>query len=161
MKNNLELNVDELMEKVRVEVANRKSLFTINQSISNEINVLQANDFIDTFDRIESLLNDSELCSQVPTKLPEKLNKFPFSIGIINKVILKIYGLIFKKQMVVNRNLIQALRESLQLNQSLISKLDSTEQRIDSTEQRIDSTEQRIDSTEQRIDSTEQRIDST
>ncbi|MBS9387990.1 MAG: methyltransferase domain-containing protein [Dolichospermum sp. WA123] len=157
---NPEINVDELMEKIRLEVNNRKSSFPINQSISNETNVLQDNDLIDRFYRIEALLNNSELYYQVPTELPEKINKFPFSIGIIKKVILKIYGFIFKKQRVVNNNLIQAVRESLQLNQSLMSKLDSIEKRIDSTEQRIDSTEQRIDSIEKRIDSTEQRIDS-
>ncbi len=160
-ENNLEINVGELMEKIRLEVANRKSLFPIHESLANEINVLKTNDFINAFYRIEALLNDSELYYQIPTELPEKINKFPFSIKIIRKNIFKIYGFIFKKQRVVNKNLIQALRESLQLNQSLMSKLDSTEQRVDSTEQRIDSIEQRIDSTEQRIDSTEQRIDST
>ena len=150
-ENHLEINVDELMEKIRLEVASSKSSFLINQSISNELNVLQANDLIDRFYLIESLLNNSELYDQVPTELPEKINKFPLSIGIIKKVILKIYGFIFKKQRVINENLIQALRESLAINQSLMSKLDSTEQRINFAEQRIDSTEQRIDSTEQKI----------
>ncbi|MDB9308382.1 protein kinase [Aphanizomenon sp. CS-733/32] len=187
-QNNLEINVDELMDKIRLEVASRKSSFPSNQNISNEINILQVNNFLDGFYRIEALLNNSEIYYQVPTELPEEIDKFPFSIGIIKKVILKIYGFIFKKQRVVNQNLIQALRESLQLNKGLMSRLNSVEQRINSTEQRIDvaeqnqnliqalreslqlnkglmsrlnSVEQRINSTEQRIDVAEQKIDST
>ncbi|MCX5980807.1 MAG: protein kinase [Nostocales cyanobacterium LacPavin_0920_SED1_MAG_38_18] len=143
-QNNLEINVDELMEKIKLEVANRKSSFPSNQNISHEINILQVNDFIDGFYRIESLLNNSEIYYQVPTELPEKIDKFPFSSGIIKKVILKIYGFIFKKQRVVNQNLIQALRESLQLNKGLMSRLNFVEQRINSTEQRIDFAEEKI-----------------
>ena len=59
------------------------------------------------------------------------MNKFPFNISIVRKAILKIYWILFKKQRVVDSNLILALREILRVNQELLAKLEVNESRLD------------------------------
>jgi len=124
--NNENIDVNELMQRVREEVAKRKSSFPIQQDVTNSIKFSEETS--NSFSRIQALLNNSELYSQVSSELPQKLNRFPFNIVIIKKVILKVYSFLFKKQRVVNSSLIQSLRETLQLNQQLLPRLDVVEQ---------------------------------
>jgi acetyltransferase-like isoleucine patch superfamily enzyme len=58
------------------------------------------------------------------------LNIFPFNISIVRKIILKIYWLIFKKQRVVDYNLILAIREILQIKQQFLTKLEAYEKNL-------------------------------
>ncbi|MEQ9667146.1 class I SAM-dependent methyltransferase [Coleofasciculus sp. G2-EDA-02] len=117
---NPEIDVDELMEKVREEVARRQ-----NQPLGKEkyvgtnyppkkcINPLLIH-------QIQALLNNAESKSQVRTEFPEKFNRFPFTLSRrLQGFILKMYAFLFKEQRAVNLSLIQALRESLALNQQL------------------------------------------
>ncbi len=133
---NPEINVYELMVKVKQEVANRKSSFPLQLNMANNLEI--NTNFSDYFDRIEALLNNSEFYSQIPSELPQKINRFPFNISLIKKNILKIYGFIFKKQRVVNSDLIQAFRESLELNQQLIHKLNTNEAKWEEYVKKID-----------------------
>ena len=120
--NNENIDVNELMQRVREEVAKRKSSFPVQRDVTNSIKFSEETS--NSFSRIQALLNNSELHSQVSSELPQKLNRFPFNIAIIKKVILKLYWLLFKKQRVVNLSLIQALRETLQLNQQSLREVD-------------------------------------
>ena len=133
---NPEINVYELMDKVKQEVANRKSSFPLRPNVANSLEINST--FLDYLYRIEALLNNSEFYSQVPSELPPKINRFPFNIGLIKKIILKIYGFVFKKQRLVNLALIQAFRESLELNQQLIHKLNASESKWEEYVKKID-----------------------
>lgn len=134
--NNENIDVNELMQRVREEVAKRKSSFPIQQNVPTGIKFPEetSNSFI----RIQALLNNSELYSQVSSELPQKLNCFPFNIAIIKKAILKVYSFLFKKQRVVNSSLIQALREAIQLNQHLMTELEVFDVRLQKSLMKID-----------------------
>ncbi|MEQ9483377.1 class I SAM-dependent methyltransferase [Coleofasciculus sp. F4-SAH-05] len=119
--NNPEINVDELMEKVREEVAKRQTkLFSkenVNRQPSIGINPLLAH-------QIQAFLNNAESKSQVRTEFPEKLNCFPFTLSRrLQKFVLRLYAFLFKEQRAVNFSLIQALRESFTLNQQLSEQI--------------------------------------
>ncbi|HEY9611199.1 class I SAM-dependent methyltransferase [Allocoleopsis sp.] len=118
--NNLEINVDELMQKVRDEVARRHKFSLPGNGGLNNFNEI----VLDKDSPIEILLSQAELFSQVPTELPDKFNRFPFSLSKeLQKFVLKLYGFIFKKQQVVNFSLIQAQRESTNLNRELFTRV--------------------------------------
>lgn len=119
--NNPEIDVDELMEKVREEVAKRNTKpFTkenVNRQPTLGINPLLAH-------QIQAFLNNAESKSQVRTEFPEKLNRFPFTLSRrLQKFILRLYAFLFKEQRAVNFSLIQALRESFALNQQLSEQM--------------------------------------
>jgi O-antigen chain-terminating methyltransferase len=165
--NNLEINVDELMQKVREEAALRQK---VSLSISENANfgnlsVLRAvND-----SHAEALLNDAELYSHVPTEFPAKFNRFPFSLSKgLQRFLLKLYGFIFKKQRVVNASIIQVLRESVALNQQLIeqvtilqSQLKDMSDRIATTDERLAATDERLAATDERLAATDERLSTT
>lgn len=111
--NNPEVNVDDLMVKVKEEVARKKNQSLANQNLLNTptaINVLENS-------RIESLLNDVEINSQKPNKLPHQLNIFPFKFKLVKAFLFKLYGFVFKKQHSVNLSLLQAIKELQKMNQ--------------------------------------------
>jgi len=119
--NNPEIDVDELMEKVREEVAKRQTQpFTkenVNRQPTIGINPLVAH-------QIQAFLNNAESKSQVRTEFPEKLNRFPFTLSKrLQKFVLRLYAFLFKEQRAVNLSLIQALRESFALNQQLSEQI--------------------------------------
>jgi len=119
--NNPEIDVDDLMEKVREEVAKRQSKpFTkenVNRQPTIGINPLLTH-------QIQAFLNNAESKSQVRTEFPEKLNRFPFTLSRrLQKFILRLYAFLFKEQRAINLSLIQALRESFALNQQLSEQI--------------------------------------
>ncbi len=118
--NNLEINVDELMQKVRDEVARRHNLSLPGNGELNNFNELA----FEKNSPIETLLSQAELFSEVPTELPDKFNRFPLSLSQgLQKFVLKLYGFLFKKQRVVNFSLFQAQRESTNLNLKLFDRV--------------------------------------
>jgi O-antigen chain-terminating methyltransferase len=118
--NNLEINVDELMQKVRDEVARRHNLSLPGNAELHNFNEIA----FEKNSPIETLLSQAELFSEVPTELPDKFNRFPFSLSQgLQKFVLKLYGFLFKKQRVVNFSLIQAQRESTNLNRKLFDRV--------------------------------------
>ncbi|MEQ8384516.1 MAG: class I SAM-dependent methyltransferase [Coleofasciculus sp. A1-SPW-01] len=120
--NNPEINVDELIEKIKVEVAR-----TQERPVEDSFQVPAISPIIDrTISQIEALIASAEFKSQIRTELPDRLNRFPFNISRrLQKLVLKLYTFIFKEQRAVNFALIQALRESLVLNQQLRDALQS------------------------------------
>jgi O-antigen chain-terminating methyltransferase len=183
---NFEIDVDELMQKVKEEVANRQS-YSLAEAVkfsSVSATTTVSNSYI------EARLKDAEIFSQVPTKFPDKFNRFPFNLSKgIQNFFLKLYGFLFKKQQVVNFSLIHALREAWALNQQLfeqvtvlqgqlqeisdrlaatdedLKSLESTNERLSInltvTDERLRSTDERLRSTDERLRSTDERLRST
>ncbi|MCW6037300.1 methyltransferase domain-containing protein [Spirulina subsalsa FACHB-351] len=124
--NNPEINVDDLMEQIRQEVAKRNLTVprrnNINQNIIGSINLSPDTTMSVLSSRLQALLNDASLNSQSIDKLPNKLNRFPLKIRIIQKVILKLYNFVFKKQGIVNQNFISAFKELQELTEVKINQ---------------------------------------
>lgn len=126
--NNPDINVDKLLSLIHQELMNRKPSCLLQANIENTSE--KKSIIMSDLNKIEVFLNTALLNSQVPSELPQRLNIFPFNISIIRKIILKIYWIVFKKQRVVDSNLILALREILQVNQELLARLEFTESRL-------------------------------
>ncbi len=143
--NNPEIDVDELMHKIREEVAQRNnktqpSLF-VNSNNTVKINF--------NFNYLEALLRNAEARADVRTKWPDKLNRFPFTLsGKIKKYCLKIVNFIFKDQREVNLNLINALKQSTLLNRQLVTEVEllrsQFNQHLDSVENRINNVDSQV-----------------
>lgn len=127
--NQPEINVDELMQKIREDVIKRQ-----NQTYQTEV----TNSNIDTpkinwsLNLIEGLLKNAESRAIVRTKWPDNLNRFPFNLSRgLQKLLLKILNLIFKDQREVNFNVINALKESVALNRVLIAQVETLRSQLD------------------------------
>ncbi|NJN30581.1 MAG: hypothetical protein HC824_09235 [Synechococcales cyanobacterium RM1_1_8] len=73
----------------------------------------------------KAYLNNAEFRAQARMKWPDKLNRFPFNLSPrLQGAVLKGIRLLFRDQQEVNLNLINALRQSLMLQQQLIHKLE-------------------------------------
>jgi O-antigen chain-terminating methyltransferase len=121
--NQPEINVDELMQKIREDVIKRQ-----NQTYQTEV----TNSNIDTpkinwsLNLIEGLLKNAESRAIVRTEWLDNLNRFPFNLSRgLQKLLLKILNLIFKDQREVNFNVINALKESVALNRVLIAQVET------------------------------------
>ncbi|KOP22921.1 methylase [Hapalosiphon sp. MRB220] len=146
-----EINVDELMEKIRKEIAQ-----SYHHSQPNKKTPLPklSNNFMATLNfnlnHIESLLKNAEFRSALRTKWPDNLNKFPFNLSRkFQNFTLKILNFIFKDQREVNYNVIQALKESVSLNKQLIEQIKNLKTQIDgplgSIDTRISEIEDKMD----------------
>ncbi|WP_017302678.1 class I SAM-dependent methyltransferase [Spirulina subsalsa] len=125
-QNNPEINVDDLMQKVKEEVAKRRLEVTptshSNQSIIDIIHSDLSRTHSLLMSRFESLLNDAEFQVQDIDKLPNKLNRFPFTLEIIQKILLKFYKLLTKKQKVINEDFIAAFKELREITEVQINQ---------------------------------------
>lgn len=141
-KNKTEMNVEQLIQKIMNEVAKRHNLAPSVEA--QPINVSSGTSAA-SVSYIETLLNDADFYSQVPTEFPGKFNRFPFSLSKgLQKFLLKLYGFIFKKQRVVNSSLSQALRESLVLNRCLIDQINTLQEQLNGMGNRVTVTEGRL-----------------
>ena len=130
-KNNSEINVDELMEKIRQEILNRQGLSQPALTNSADTADLMSNISL-SIGHIESLLKNAESRAYIRTKWPDKLNRFPFNlISKLQKFILKAINFLFKDQREVNFNLILSLKESLTINHQLIAEIKTLKTQID------------------------------
>jgi O-antigen chain-terminating methyltransferase len=137
---NSQINVDELMHKVREEVALRPKTSLLSQGMYSPERDLTAIGST----QIETCLKISELYSQVPTEFPPRFNRFPFNLSKgLQRLLLKLYGFIFKKQRVVNLSLIQALRESITINQQLIDQVTVLQAQLKEIRERIKTIDER------------------
>ncbi|KAB8330678.1 methyltransferase domain-containing protein [Scytonema tolypothrichoides VB-61278] len=131
--NNPEINIDELMEKIRAEVAKRdsqsQSQETTEQSESMKTTYKLelpyiAPTFNYNFIHLETLLRNAESRAIARTKWPDHLSKFPYNLSKpIQIITLKILNFLFKDQREVNFNVIRALKESVALNRQLIEQI--------------------------------------
>ncbi|WP_017319088.1 methyltransferase domain-containing protein [Mastigocladopsis repens] len=128
-KNNPEININELMQKVRDEVARRKNRFRL--PVVSTFNI-EASVMDWKISHIQALLRNAESRAIVRTKWPDNLNRFPFNlIRGIQKIALKILNFIFKDQREVNFNVINALKESTELNRQLIAQVETLRSQLD------------------------------
>ncbi len=163
--NNFEIDVDELMQKVREEVGLRQNISIGNIEMTCFSDLTAGSNSY----KIENLLNNADLYSQVPTELPAKFNRFPFNISKgIQRFLLKLYGFVFKKQRVVNFSLIQALRESAALNQQLVeqvtilqSQLKETQSQLKERQSQLKETSEYLTATNERLKTTDERLTAT
>lgn len=155
-ENNPEINVDELMQKIREEVAQRYS-HTQAKGIISKPDVSNSTVIYNSiFNHIEALLRNAESRAYSRTKWPDNLNKFPFNLTkIFNKFALKILNLLFKDQREVNFNLLRAFKESVALNRQLIEKITSLRAHMDEHQSAVDNRLQKLDA---RLDTVYSRV---
>ena len=128
--NNPDIDVNNLMEQVRSEAAKRRS------NLCLKVTQLVTEKSIDDVENlkilnIQALINNAENRSQIKTKWPNKLNKFPLNLSKqFQQIILKLLNFLFKEQRVVNISLVQAGRESLELNRELIKQIVNLQAKI-------------------------------
>jgi ubiquinone/menaquinone biosynthesis C-methylase UbiE len=86
---------------------------------------------------LNAILNDALMMSQIRTKLPNKFARLPIlGNAKVQRFLLKIYNFLFKEQRAINLGVIQAVRESINLNQQLseqTSNLENVLQLINAT----------------------------
>ncbi|MBV9388351.1 MAG: class I SAM-dependent methyltransferase [Chroococcidiopsidaceae cyanobacterium CP_BM_ER_R8_30] len=161
--NNPEIDVDKLMQSVLEEVAKRQKNFTpknINSNFNFNIGTTSVSTINEVdFKNIEYLLNDAEMNAQLPTKFPEKFNRFPFSISKpLQRFGLKLYGFLFKKQRVVNLPLIQAAKDSLTLNRRLIEQVAALQTQVSLMGEHLAATLVQVTDMNDRLVTTDERV---
>ena len=154
--NDLPINIEQLMQKIRDEVAKRHNLIPLGDAMSTLISDGSGDA---TVSYIEALLNDADSYSQVPTEFPAKFNRFPFNLSKgLQKLFLKLYGFLFKKQRVVNSSLSQALRESLTLNRRLIDRVNALQQQLDGIGKHVTETDECLREMGGHVSATNERL---
>ncbi len=134
--NNPEINVNELMEKVKAEVEKRNysGLKNTEKLTNDTINSNLLN--------IQALINNAESRAQARTKWPDKLNKFPLNLSNkFQQVLLKLLNFFFKEQRVVNISLAQAGQEYLAVNRELIKQIVNLQTHLNTIEVRLNNIE--------------------
>ena len=136
-----EINVDELMQKIKEDVAHRKhSASYPNQSSSLAIGTALR------LSHIETLLNAANEKSQPRRDLPIKLNRFPLNISRrLQRFSLRVYHFLFKEQRAVNLSLIQAMRESLVLNHQLAQQIIELQGQLNDVQRQAAGLEKRLE----------------
>lgn len=152
--NNPEINVDELMHKIREEVVKRQAY---SQKINSNFN-LDVSKVKLSISYMETFLNNAESRSSIRTKWPDKLNFFPFNFSTkLQKFIIKVINFIFKDQREVNFNIINSLKESVAINHQLIEEIATLKAQVDNRQ--VDNRIQGLDESTVAIDSSTQRLD--
>ncbi|WP_375475395.1 methyltransferase domain-containing protein [uncultured Nostoc sp.] len=147
--NNPEINVDELMNKIREDVVKRQ---VHSQPIDSKSN-LDTSKLKLSISYIENFLKHAESRSNVRTKWPDKLNFFPFNLSAkLQKLILKIINFAFKDQREVNFNIISSLKESVALNYYIIEQIATLKTQLDTSIQGLDERIVDVNNRFQRLD---------
>ncbi|NJO49330.1 MAG: class I SAM-dependent methyltransferase [Leptolyngbyaceae cyanobacterium RM2_2_4] len=132
--NNPKIDVNVLMQKVQEEVVKRRDFNPVEIAISSMNTIITT-----SISQAEAQLSVAETFSEVPTKFPDKFN-FLFAVfKPLQKLVLKVYGFLFKKQRVVNSSLAQALRISLDINQRLSQQVSTLQMQLNKLADRVDS----------------------
>ncbi|RUR83323.1 methyltransferase domain-containing protein [Chlorogloeopsis fritschii PCC 9212] len=161
-KNNPEINTDELMEKVKEEVAKRqyRSRQVQQSSLNFDFETSKLNWNIS---QMEGLVKNAESRAIVRTKWPDNLNRFPYNFSRgIQKLALKILNFIFKDQREVNFNLINAFKESIVLNKQLIVQIatlrSQLDERLSNVDTRLEELNQRLSAVDTHLEGLNQRL---
>ena len=120
-----EINVEQLMQKIREEVARRQMAKPAPQVTASqrETGGITISTQVDT-SGIEGSIDTAESRAKVREKLPNKFEHFPWLLfKPFQSLALKILNTLFKDQREVNFNILNALRQSLQLNQQLFAQV--------------------------------------
>ncbi|TFI55839.1 methyltransferase domain-containing protein [Mastigocladus laminosus UU774] len=160
------INIDELMEKIREEVAQRKfqqsqlqAIPSANSSNSNNNNI-EISAIKWAINHIEALLKNAESRAVLRTKWPDNLNKFPFNFSRgLQNIALKILNFIFKDQREVNFNVINALKESVALNQQIVAQISVLRSQLDERLIAVENRLQELDGHLNVVNSSFQKVD--
>lgn len=145
--NNPEIDVDNLMQKIREEV-NKHKYKHVESNTTNGFSISR-NRSKSNINYIQALLKNAQSRAYIRTKWPDKLNRFPFNLNPkLQKIILKIINFLFKDQREVNFNLISCLQESVTLNQQLIEQIETLrvqmEHRLGISDSRVQNLEEKL-----------------
>ncbi len=132
--NNSEINVDDLMQKIRIEVKKRRRVV---QQFSAEDHSVETAKVSAMIDHIELLLRNAESRTNVRTKLPDKLSRFLLKPDPIQNFVLKLFNFLFRDQREVNLNLLRALRESTAINRHLMTEIKTIAARVSHVDHRL------------------------
>jgi len=159
--NNPEIDVDELMEKIREEVTRRKSqvpLSMINPP-GNTTENPTSSAMMAIISHIEALIRNAESRAYIRTKWPDKLNRFPFNLTKgLQKFALKGLNFLFKDQREVNLNLISALKDSVSLSKQLIVQVEVLRSHLENRLEDVDNSVQRMNQRLSDVDNSIQRV---
>jgi len=111
MDNNIQdVSIEEIMQSIKEEAARRKSGDAdINNTLDKNIEFGKINF---PRQRIDMLINDVRVKSQIRTKIPDVLNRFPVNKSkLLQKIILKVYELLFREQRAANNEMLDILSE--------------------------------------------------
>lgn len=152
-----EISVNELMQKIREEVRQHHDSSPSVSAKSGEGSDISAA----IVSQLEILLRNAESYSEVPSKFPDKFNRFPFNISKpVQKFVLKLYGFLFKKQRVVNFSLIYALRESLALNRRLTDRGNALQEQVNNLQAQLSGMSDRFTAAEQQLQAVDTHLTS-
>jgi SAM-dependent methyltransferase len=151
--NNPDINVNELMEKIQEEVANRKPRNSEDKSLQKETLIGKVNTI-----NIQALLNNAEYKAQLRSEWPKKFNRFPFNSAWIQKLALKVYNFLLKEQRAVNFSLIQAGRESVTLKQHLSEQVTALQIQVSTFNARLNQLQEEMNRISDRLQSNEERF---
>lgn len=118
--NKLKVNLDDLINNIREEVASNRSHF-LHLEVSHDA---ETSRMVNVITNIENLLKIIEYKVYIKRKLSEKLSLLPFNLSSkIEKFTLKLINYILKDQREINLNLILLLKESVELNRQLVEQM--------------------------------------
>lgn len=127
-RNNPAIDVDDLMARIQREVVRRRL------GPEADVSFGTPNGKLDTA-AIESLLSSARQRSEPRTRLPERLNRFPWNqLRGLQRFALRLFGLLFKDQRQVNFALIDAVRDLVQINSALHDRVTALEESVERLE---------------------------
>jgi hypothetical protein len=130
--NNPFVNVEEVMAKIRAEIALRH----LPQATAGEFDSLPPSTVV-TIARIESSIDAAESAAHPRTTWPGRLNRFPLSNRRIQRFFLRCLAFLFRDQRKVNFAIAQALRDSLVMNARLAEQVDQLRARLNAVDGRV------------------------
>jgi hypothetical protein len=114
------IDVDALMERLRKRVSEVRDR-PQGGLVSIDAFSLRSNVFVNS---VEAFSNIADQKSQIRTQWPSNIGaSFPFNVGALRGVSLKLLAFLFKDQRHVNQAVVMALREQVSLNRQLIEQV--------------------------------------
>lgn len=130
-----DVSVDDLIAKIRDEASQRQA--ASGRSPDPVLAAFASAGALNT-SRAELLLGFAESHSQVRTQLPRQLDRFPFNaFKWLQRLMLKVYELLFREQRAVGLALVQALRETLAQNRQLHEDVQALKQGLAQTQAHV------------------------
>jgi len=155
--NNPRIDVDALMSKIRLEIERHH---TVSSALPDFFSSTTAEDASANAAGIEALLRIAEEKALVRTRWSSKLNRFPFTLSRpLQAAFLKGLALLFKDQRHVNFLLIQAMRETLWLNQRVVHQLTQVRRRANAANIQHEKEVMRVQELALRLDRTVTEIE--
>ncbi len=141
------VSVEEIMQKIKDEVVKRKTDdININNDINNNDNIdnhivqtmMASNKINFPKQRIDLLINEVRLKSQIRTKIPNALNRFPVNKSkLLQRIILKFYELLFREQRAVNNEMLDIFQELSAVQSKTIEEVNIFQTKLNEIDWRV------------------------